>query len=134
MHILMTNLTFTYTYPFLISTFSLHVSFLIIFHILFMSSYTLLLVLLIIYYHHIAVLCFSYHVIYYIHLICIYLSFAFMFHACINLRSGYGKELYVLEGTITVRDSDLYLYEPNRAAIMIQTRSMSSTQTGPRYL
>ena len=86
-----------------------------------------------------------------------------MFHACINLRSGYGKELYVPKGTITVRDndlylyvpkgiitvrdndlylyvpegtiterdSDLYLYDPNGAAIMIQTESMSSTQTGP---
>ena len=89
-----------------------------------MSSYTLLLVLVTIYYHHIAVLCFSYHVIYYIHLICVYLSFSFMFHACINLINGYGKELYVPEGTITVRDSDLYLYDPNEAAIMIQMGSM----------
>ena len=87
-----------------------------------------------VYYHYIAVLCFSYHVIYHIHIICIYLSFSFMFHACIKLRSGYGKELYLPEGTITVRDSDLYLYDPNGAVIMIQTRSMSSTQTGPRYL
>ena len=84
-----------------------------------MSSYTLLLVLVTIYYHHIAVLYFSYHVIYYIHLICVYLSFSFMFHACINLRSGYGKELYVPEGTITVRDSDLYLYDPNEVSISI---------------
>ena len=60
--------------------------------------------------------------------------FAFMFHACIKFRSRYGKELYVPEGTITVRDNDLYLYDPNGAAIMIQTGSMSSTQTGPRYL
>ena len=93
-----------------------------------MSSYTLLLVLVTVYYHHIAVLYFSYHVIYYIHLICVYLSFAFMFYACINLRSGYGKELYVPEGTITVRDSDLYLYDQNGATIMIQTGSMSSTK------
>ena len=28
-------------------------------------------------------------------------------HACIFQRSGYGKELYVPEDTITVRDSDL---------------------------
>ena len=76
-----------------------------------MSSYTLLLVL-----------------------VTVYLSFAFMYHVCINIRSGYGKKLYVPEGTITVRDNDLYLYDPNEAAIMIQTRSMSSTQTGPRYL
>ena len=96
-----------------------------------MSSYTLFIVLVTIYYHHIAVLCFSYHVIYHIHLICVYLLFAFMFHACINLRSGYGKKLYVPEGTITVRDNDLCLYDPNGAAIMIQTGSMSSTQTGP---
>ena len=65
-----------------------------------------------------------------------------MFHVCIYLRSGYGKELYVPEGTITVRDSDFYLYDPNGdryndpngTTIMIQTGSMSSTQTGPRYL
>ena len=86
---------------------------------LFVSSYTLFIVLVTIYYHHIAVLCFSYYVIYHIHLICVYLSFAFMYHACINLRSGYEKELYVPEGTITVRDSDLYLYDQNGAAIMI---------------
>ena len=92
-----------------------------------MSSYTLFIVLVTIYYHHITVLCFSYHVIYPIHLICVNLLFAFMFHACINLKSGYGKELYVLEGTITVRDSDFYLYDPNGAAIIIQTGSMSST-------
>ena len=96
-----------------------------------MSSYTLFIVLVTIYYHHIVVLCFSYHVIYHIYLICVYLSFAFMFHACINLRSGYGKERYVPEGTITVRDSDLYLYDLNGAAIMIQTGSMSLTQMGP---
>ena len=99
-----------------------------------MSSYTLLIVLVTIYHHHIVVLYFSYHAIYHIHLIYVYLSFAFMFHAYINLRSGYGKELYVPEGTITIRDSDLYLYDSNEAAIMIQTGSMLSTQTGPRYL
>ena len=44
---------------------------------------TLLLVLVYLsYYHCIAVLCFSYRVIYSPHFIC------FMFHACINLRSG----------------------------------------------
>ena len=70
----------------------------------------------------------------------IYISFAytcylpFMFHACINLRSGYEKKLYVPEGTIIVRDSDLYLYDLNGVVIMIQTGSMSYTQTGPRYL
>ena len=104
------------------------------FHILFVSSYTLFIVLVTVYYHHIVVLCFSYHAIYHIHLICVYLSFAFMFHACKNLRRGYGKELYVPEGTIIVRDSDLYLYDPNEAAIMIQTGSMSLTETGPQYL
>ena len=38
-----------------------------------------------------------------------FISF-YMFHACIFERSRYEKELYVPEGTITVRDSDLYLY------------------------
>ena len=115
----MTNIIFTYTYPFIISTFSSHVSFVIIFPILFVSSYTLLIVLVTIYYHHIVVLSVSYHVIYHIYLICVYLSFAFMFHVCINLRSRYGKKLYVPEGTIIVRDSDLYLYDLNEATIMI---------------
>ena len=106
----------------------------IIFHILFVSSYTLLLILVTVYYHHIVVICFSYHVIYDIHFIYIYLSFSFIFHACINLRSGYGKELYIPKGTITLRDNDLYLYDSNVAAIMIKMGSMSSAQTGPRYL
>ena len=43
-------------------------------------------------------------------------------------------ELYVPEGTITIRDSDFYLYDPSWAAIMIKTGSMSSTQKRPRYL
>ena len=42
--------------------------------------------------------------------------------------------LYVPEGTITVRDSDLYQYDPNMAAIMIKTGSMLLTQIGPRYI
>ena len=114
--------------------FSHHVIYQIHLICIYVSSYTLLIVLVTVYYHHIAVLCFSYHVIYHIHLICVYLSFAFMFHACIKLRSGYGKELYVNKGTIIVQNSDLYLYDPNGATIMIQTGSMSSTQTRPRYL
>ena len=36
------------------------------------------------------------------------MSFPFWFHVCNYLRSEYGK-LYVLEGTITVRGSDLCL-------------------------
>ena len=67
----------------------------------------------------------SYNAIYHIQIICIFLLFSFMFHVCIYLRSGYGKALYVPEGTITVRDNDFYLYDSNGAAIMIQTRSMS---------
>ena len=71
-----------------------------------------------------------YNVIYHIQIICIYLPFAFMFYACIYLRSGYRKELYVPEGTITVRDNDLYLYDPNGVVIMIQTGSMSFDTNG----
>ena len=71
------------------------------------------------------------------------------FMSAYTLEAEYGKQLYVPVGTITVRDSDLYLYipegiitvrdsdhyryDPNRAAIMIQTGSISSTQTGPQY-
>ena len=42
--------------------------------------------------------------------------------------------LYIPEGIITIRDSDHYRYDPNGAAIMIKTGSISSTQTGPQYL
>ena len=42
----------------------------------------------------------------------LYMSFPFWFHVCKYLRSGYGKQLCVPEGTITVRDSDLYLLIP----------------------
>ena len=38
-----------------------------------------------------------------------------------------GYNMYVSEGTIIVRDIDLYLYDPNKAAIMIQMGFMSST-------
>ena len=90
----------------------------------------------------------SYHKLYTSHLRILVI---FFYISCLKyLRSGYGKELYVHKGTITVRDSDLYLYvpkgtitvrdsdlylyNPNGPAIMIQMGSMSSTQTGPRYL
>ena len=72
-----------------------------------MSSYTVLLVLVIVYYHHIAVLYFSYHIIYFIHFICVYFSFSFMFMPTNTLEVDTGEKLYVPEGTITVRDSDL---------------------------
>ena len=42
-----------------------------------------------------------------------------------------GYNMYVPEGTITVRDSDLYLYDLDGDVIMIKTGSMSSIQTGP---
>ena len=47
-----------------------------------------------------------------------------MFHACKYLRSGYRKELYVPEGTITVRDSDFYLYDPNKASISVMLQQL----------
>ena len=55
----------------------------------------------------------SYHIVYTfpLHILFIF----FYVHACKYLRSGYERKLYVLEGTITVRDSDLYLYVPEGA-------------------
>ena len=47
--------------------------------------------------------------------------------ACILKEVDNEYDLYVPEGTITVRDNDLYLYDPNGAAIIIQMGSMSST-------
>ena len=82
-------LSYTILCPFHILSCTMYFSYTVIFHIL--SSYTLLLVLVTVYYHRITVLCFSYHVIYSIHFICIYLSFSFRFHVCKYLRSGYGK-------------------------------------------
>ena len=76
-------------YLFIYFSCTLYFSYTVIFHIL--SSCTLLLVLVTIYYHRIAVLCFSYHVIYSIHFICIYFSFSFRFHVYKYLRSEYGK-------------------------------------------
>ena len=77
-------LSYTILYPFHILSCTMYFSYTVIFHIL--SSYTLLLVLVIVYYHRIAVLCFSYHIIYSIHFMCM-----FRFPICKNLRSRYGK-------------------------------------------
>ena len=76
-------------YLFIYFSCTMYFSYTVIFHIL--SSCTLLLVLVTIYYHRIAVSCCSYHVIYSINFICIYLSFSFRFHVCKYLSSGYGK-------------------------------------------
>ena len=62
-----------------------------------------------------------------------FISF-FKFHACIFQRSGYGKELCVPKDTIMyerVISICPLLYDPNGAAIMTKTGSMSSTQAGP---
>ena len=61
------------------------------------------------------------------HAIYIFLSFILYFMPENTLEVDTKKKLYVPKGTITVRDSDLYLYDQNGAAIMIQTGSMSST-------
>ena len=82
-------LSYTVLCPFHILSCTMYFSYTVIFHLL--SSCTLLLVLVTVYYHRIAVLCFSYHIIYSIPFICIYLSFSFRFHVCKYLRSGYGK-------------------------------------------
>ena len=82
-------LSYTVLCPFHILSYTMYFSYIVIFHIL--SSCTLLLVLVTVYYHRIPVLCFSYHVIYSIHFICIYLSFSFRFYVCKYHRNGYGK-------------------------------------------
>ena len=68
------------------------------------------------------------------HAIYIFLSFILCFMSANTLEVDTEKKLYVPKGTITVRDSDLYLYDLNGVTIMIQTGSMSSTKTGPQYL
>ena len=62
----------------------------------------------------------------------IFKSFSYSCHFLLCFMPAYTLE--VDTGTITVGDNDFYMYDPNGAAIMIQTGSMSSTQTGPRYL
>ena len=101
-----------------------HISFRIIFHIFFVSFYTLLLVLVTVYYHHITVLCFSYHIIYFILFLYIYFSFSFMFMTANTLEADTGKNCMYLEGTITV----LYLYVPE-GAITVRDSDLCRTQT-----
>ena len=94
------------------------------------------------YFHRIAVLCFSYHVFYTCHFL---LGFMSAYTLEVDMGITYvpvgtitvqdnDLYMYIPEGIITVRDSDHYRYDPNGAAIMIQTGSISSTQTGPQYL
>ena len=85
----------------------MYFSYTVIFHIL--SSCTLLIVLVTVYYHRIAVLCFSYHVIYSIHFICIYLSFFLGFMSANTLEADtgnnclYPKVLSLYETAISIR-------------------------------
>ena len=95
-----------------------------------MSSYTVVLVLVTVYYHRIAVLCFSYHIIYFIHFLYVYFSVSFMFMPSNTLEVDTGEKLYVLKGTITVRDSDLYLYVLE-STIVIRDSDLCMTQMGP---
>ena len=101
-HILFMYCTLYFPYTVIYSSLSFSYTCSYIFHVLYFvlfiydifhipSSCTLLLILVTVYYHCIAVLCFSYHVIHYMHFICIYLSFSFRFHVCKYLRRGYGK-------------------------------------------
>ena len=46
--------------------------------------------------------------------------FLFYHLACIFQEVDNGYNLYVPEGTIIVRDSDLYLYDQNEAVILIK--------------
>ena len=60
--------------------------------------------------------------------ICIYLKLSSLYESVTYaMQSVTQTGTYIPEGIITVRDSDL-------CHVMIQTGSMSSTQTGPRYL
>ena len=70
----------------------------------------------------------SYHILYTFPLRILFIFF--YVHAFKYLRSGYGRKLYVPEGTITIRDSDLYLYVP-KGTITIRDSDLCLTQTGP---
>ena len=70
----------------------------------------------------------SYHILYTfpLHILFIF----FYVHACKYHRSGYGRELYVPEGTITIRDSGLYLYVPE-GTITVRDSDLCITQMRP---
>ena len=72
----------------------------------------------------------SYHIIYFIHFLCVYFSFSFMFMPANTLEMDTGEKLYVPEGTITVRDSDLYLYIPE-GTITVRDNDLCMIQTRP---
>ena len=103
---------------------------LIIFHILFMSSFTLLLILVTIYYHRIAVICFSYYIICFTYTC----NFLLCFMPAKTLEADTGNNymypkvlsLYEIVISICMYPKVLSLYET-----MIST---CMTQTGPRYL
>ena len=95
----------------------LFMSYYILFHILlyfyilsilFMSSYTVFLVLVNVYYHRIAVLCFSCHIIYFIHFLYLYFLFSFMFMSANTLEADtrnnllYPKVLSLYETVISI--------------------------------
>ena len=66
----------------------------------------------------------SCHILYTSHL---YILVIFFYVSCShNLRSGYGKEMYVPKGTIIV----LYLYVPE-GTITVRDSDLCMTQTGP---
>ena len=82
----------------------------------------------------------SYHILYTFPFHMLFILF--YVHACKYHKSGYGRELYVPEGTITVlylyvpegtitvRDNDLYLYVPE-GTITVRESDLCMTQTGP---
>ena len=79
------------------------------FHSISSFIYVFVLVLITVYVssHSNAMLLISCHVIY------IFLSLILCFMPANTLEVDTEKKLYVPKGTITVRDSDLYLYDPN---------------------
>ena len=123
-------------------------------HILiFISIYTVLLVLITVYFHRITRLCFSYHIISYtfhIHFLCVYFSFSFIFMPANTLEVNLGNNwvypkvlslyetvifVYVYPKVLSLYETVISVYcgDPFGATV-IQTGSMSSTQTGPRYM
>ena len=128
--VIYSSLSFSYTFMYYVFFIYCHISYTII---LYFTSYSCNCL----YFHRIARLCFSYHIISYtfhIHFLCGYFSFSFIFMPAITLEvdSGnnwvYPKVLSLYETVISV-----YCGDPFRATV-IQTGSMSSTQTRPRYL
>ena len=128
--VIYSSLSFSYTFMYYVFFIYCHISYTIILYFTYCSCNCL-------YFHRIARLCFSYHIISYtfhIHFLCVYFSFSFIFMPAITLEADSGNN-WVYPKVLSLYETVISVYYGDPFGVtVIQTRSMSSTQTGPRYL